>query len=62
MFFLAVTETVNITKEIPPAYLAGFAAVMAVVLFAVSRYLTHLFIPKGSDDEAPVWSRYDEKK
>ncbi len=61
MPFLSVIETVDITKEIPPVYLAAFAVVMILVLFVANKLLTRMFIPKDGDEEAPVWSHYSKK-
>ena len=56
MFFLTAVQPVDITKEIPLKYWILFIAVMAVILPLASRFLTHLFIPKSDEEDAPVWS------
>lgn len=61
MLFLSAIETVDITKEIPPVYLAAFALIMVVVLFAANKLLTRMFIPRDTDDDAPVWSYFSKK-
>ena len=61
MFFLSAIETVDITKEIPPVYLAAFGLIMIVVLFIANKGLTAMFIPKDGREEAPVWSFYSGK-
>ncbi|MBQ8604498.1 MAG: hypothetical protein IJ410_06625 [Oscillospiraceae bacterium] len=61
MLLLSVADTADITQMIPPVYLAAFAAVMAVVLFAANKWLTAMFIPKNGSDEAPLWSYYRRK-
>ena len=61
MVFLSAIETVNITKEIPPVYLAAFGLIMVVVLFVANKILTSMFVPKDGKDEAPIWSRLSDK-
>lgn len=61
MFWIYTTTGVDITKEIPLKYWVLFIAVMAVVLPVSNKLLTHLFIPKSDDEEAPVWSSMSKK-
>lgn len=61
MLFLSAIKTVDITQEIPPVYLAAFAIVMILVLFIANKLLTRMFIPRNSDDDAPVWSYFSKK-
>jgi len=60
MTLFTVIETVDITKEIPLKYWLVFIAVMAVILPLANKALTRFFIPKNSDEEAPVWSSYSK--
>ena len=60
LMFLATTG-VDITQEIPIEYWVLFIAVMALVLPLANRLLTHMFIPKNDDEEAPVWSVMSRK-
>ena len=60
MLLLQTTELVDITKEIPLKYWILFIAVMAVILPLVSKLLTHLFIPKNNEEDAPVWSSLEK--
>ena len=61
MFLIYATTGVDITKEIPFKYWVLFIAVMAVVLPLSNKLLTHLFIPKSDDEDAPVWSSMSKK-
>ena len=61
MFFLTAVQPVDITKEIPLKYWILFIAVMAVILPLASKFLTHLFIPKNDEEDAPVWSSMNRK-
>lgn len=61
MFWIYATTGVDITKEIPFKYWVLFIAVMAVVLPLSNKLLTHLFIPKNDDEDAPVWSSMSKK-
>jgi len=61
LMFLATTG-VDITQEIPIEYWVLFIAVMAFVLPLANRLLTHMFIPKNDDEEAPVWSAMSRKE
>lgn len=61
MFWIYATIGVDITKEIPLKYWVLFIAVMAVVLPLSNKLLTHFFIPKSDDEEAPVWSSMSKK-
>lgn len=61
MLLLKTIETVDITKEIPLKYWIIFIIVMFFVLKIASKILTNLFIPKPGEEEAPIWSKYDEK-
>lgn len=61
MFWIYATTGVDITKEIPFKYWVLFIAVMAVMLPLSNKLLTHLFIPKNDDEDAPVWSSMSKK-
>ena len=61
MLLFNTMELVDITQEIPLKYWILFIAVMAVVLPLVSKLLTHWFIPKNNEEDAPVWSSMDRK-
>ena len=61
MLLLQTVELVDITKEIPLKYWVLFIAVMAVILPLASKFLTHLFIPKNNEEDAPVWSSMSRK-
>ena len=61
MLFLSAVRPVDITKEIPLKYWILFIAVMAVILPLASKFLTHLFIPKSDEEDAPVWSSMNRK-
>ena len=61
MFLFNTLELVDITKEIPLKYWILFIAVMAVILPLASKFLTHMFIPKNGEEDAPVWSAMSKK-
>ena len=61
MLLLQTVELVDITKEIPLKYWILFIAVMAVILPLASKFLTHLFIPKSNEEDAPVWSSMNRR-
>lgn len=61
MFFLTAIETADITKELPLYFWIGFIIVMAVVLIAVNKLLTKLFIPKNDGEEALIWGKFNKK-
>lgn len=61
MYYFYTSAGVDITKEIPLPYWVAFIAVMAVVLPLSNKFLTHLFIPKNDEEDAPVWSSMSKK-
>ena len=61
MYCFLATTGVDITQEIPFKYWLVFIIAMAVILPLANKMLTHLFIPKSDDEEAPVWSSMSKK-